>query len=99
MSTEIQFDEKIKVSLQPPKMWKVIFLNDDHTPMDFVIALLVSVFRLDHSTAIDLTLKIHHEGSAVAGTYSYEIAEQKVSDATALARSNGHPLVTKLEQA
>jgi ATP-dependent Clp protease adaptor protein ClpS len=66
--------------------------------MEFVIVMLISVFRHSQDSAIDLTLKIHNDGSAVAGVYSYEVAEQKGLDATMLAREHGHPLVIKVEE-
>jgi ATP-dependent Clp protease adaptor protein ClpS len=98
MSTEIKIDEKITTSLQPPKMWKVIFLNDNHTPMEFVIELLTTIFKHTADTARDLTLEVHNEGAAVVGTYSHEIAEQKGLEATQSARTNGFPLKVTLEQ-
>ena len=98
MSTEIKIDEKITVSLQPPKMWKVIFLNDNHTPMDFVIGLLTTIFKHDADKARDLTLEVHNEGAAVVGVYAHEIAEQKGLESTQLARTNGFPLKVTLEQ-
>jgi ATP-dependent Clp protease adaptor protein ClpS len=98
MSTEIQFDEKVKVGLQPPKMWKVIFLNDDHTPMEFVMELLTSIFRHSEEEARTITLEIHNSGSAVVGVYTHEIAEQRGLESTQLARSNGFPLRITLEQ-
>jgi ATP-dependent Clp protease adaptor protein ClpS len=82
---------------EEPGKFKVIVCNDDATPMDFVVALLVGVFRHDQKSALELTLKIHNNGSAVAGIYAYEIAEQKGIDATNLARANGHPLIIKVE--
>ncbi len=77
MSTENAVEEKIFVSLQPPKLWKVVFLNDDQTPMELVIELLTGIFRHTETTAKGITLEIHEEGSAIAGVYSFEIAEQK----------------------
>jgi ATP-dependent Clp protease adaptor protein ClpS len=97
MSTEVQIDEKIKVSLQPPKMWKVVFLNDDHTPMEFVMDLLTAIFKHSESSARDLTLEIHNTGSAVAGIYTHEIAEQRGIESTHLARSNGFPLQVTID--
>jgi ATP-dependent Clp protease adaptor protein ClpS len=97
MSTEVQIDEKIKVSLQPPKMWKVVFLNDDHTPMEFVMDLLTTIFKHTEDSARDLTLEIHNTGSAVAGIYTHEIAEQRGIETTQLARSNGFPLQVTLD--
>ena len=97
MSTDVKIDEKITVSLQPPKQWKVIVLNDDHTPMDFVISMLCAIFKHSETIAKELTMEIHNEGSAVVGVYAHEIAEQRGLDATQLARSNGFPLQITLE--
>lgn len=80
-----------------PSKYKVIVLNDDKTPIDFVIAMLMRVFKHGPASAESLTMKIHNEGSAVAGIYSYEIAEQKTFEATSLARDHGFPLVVKAE--
>jgi ATP-dependent Clp protease adaptor protein ClpS len=98
MTTEIKIDEKVTVSLQPPKLWKVIFLNDDQTPMEFVIELLTTIFKHTADVARDLTLEVHNEGAAVVGTYNHEIAEQKGLEATQSARSNGFPLKITIEQ-
>lgn len=98
MSTEIKIDEKIIVKIQPPKLWKVIFLNDDKTPMEFVIELLSVIFKHSESRAKDITLEIHNTGSAVAGVYNHEIAEHKAIEATQLARTNGFPLKIQLEE-
>ena len=98
MTTEIKIDEKVTVSLQPPKMWKVIFLNDNQTPMEFVIDLLTTIFKHAPDAARDLTLEVHNEGAAVVGTYTHEIAEQKGLEATQSARSNGFPLKVTIEQ-
>ena len=84
------------VSLNPGK-YKVIFYNDDSTPMEFVIALLMKVFRHNEERAVELTLKVHNDGKAVAGVYSFEIAEQKGIESTNLARQNGYPLIIKVE--
>ena len=80
------------------KKWFAEFMNDNFTPVEFVIAMFISVFRKEHSEATNLTLKIHTDGSAIAGIFPYEIAEQKVADAISMARANGHPLLLKAEQ-
>lgn len=98
MTTEAKIEEKIKVSLQPPKMWKVVFLNDDHTPMEFVMELLTTIFKHSEHDAKDLTMEIHNTGSAVVGIYTHEIAEQRGIESTQLARSNGFPLQVTIEQ-
>lgn len=97
-TTDIQIDNKIKIEVQPPKLWKVIFLNDDHTPMEFVIELLMGIFKHNESTAKQLTLEIHNEGAAIAGVYTFEIAEHKGVEATKLAQDNGFPLQIRVEE-
>lgn len=99
MTTDTQLEKATKIiDATPPNMWKVLILNDDHTPMDFVIELLIAIFRHDESSAEALTLEIHNTGSAVAGLYNFEIAEQKVIDATNASRNSGFPLSFQLEE-
>lgn len=97
-STDIQLDEKIKVKVSEPKNWKVILLNDDSTPMEFVISLLVEIFKHTADSARDIMLQVHETGSGIAGVYSFEIAEAKAVEATSKARENGYPLQIKLEE-
>ena len=97
-STDIQLDEKIKVTAQEPRRWKVILLNDDSTPMEFVISLLIEIFKHTTETAKDIMLQVHETGSGIAGVYSFEIAEAKAVEATNQARANGYPLQIKLEE-
>jgi ATP-dependent Clp protease adaptor protein ClpS len=82
---------------EEPGKYKVVVCNDDVTPVDFVISMLIGIFRYDEKSAVDLTLKIHNSGNAVAGIFSYEVAEQKGLDATNFARSSGYPLIIKVE--
>tara|TARA_B100001996_G_C18544577_1_gene548339 strand:- start:491 stop:796 length:306 start_codon:yes stop_codon:yes gene_type:complete len=95
---EVKVDSKVKQILKTPKNYHVILLNDEVTPMDFVIEILVKIFKHKPETAKDLTLKIHKEGSAVCGTYTYELAEQKGTEATNESRDRGFPLQVKIEQ-
>lgn len=95
---DVQIDEKIKISVTEPKRYKVLFLNDDKTPIDFVIELLMRVFKHGRETAEQITLTVHNEGSAVVGVYNYEIAEQKGVEATNQARQAGFPLQIKIDQ-
>ena len=97
-ATDIQLDEKIKQKIEEPKRWKVIFLNDDHTPMEFVVGVLSEVFKHSQETAKQITMEIHTSGSGIAGVYSFEIAEIKAVETTNLARQNGFPLQTKMEE-
>ena len=96
--TDIQLDEKIKVVVSEPKRWKVILLNDDSPPMDFVISMLMEVFKHTADTAKEVMLEVHQTGSGIAGIYSFEIAEAKAVETTNQARTNGHPLQIKLEE-
>jgi ATP-dependent Clp protease adaptor protein ClpS len=98
MTTDVKIEEKVVVNLQPPKMWKVIFLNDDQTPMELVIELLTDVFKHTETRAKEITLEIHNSGSAVAGVYTFEIAEQRGIEATNIARANGSPLRIQVEE-
>jgi ATP-dependent Clp protease adaptor protein ClpS len=98
MSTEIEVKEKTTVQLAPPRLWKVIFLNDDKTPMELVIELLTGIFKHTESKAKEITLEIHETGSSIVGIYPFEIAEQKGIEATTIARQNGSPLRISVEQ-
>jgi ATP-dependent Clp protease adaptor protein ClpS len=98
MSTEIQIDEKIKQRIDVPKKYKVVLLNDDQTPMDWVIDVLMTIFKHSETTAKELTLTIHNEGAGVAGTYTYEIAEQKTTEAINASRDRGFPLRIKMDE-
>jgi ATP-dependent Clp protease adaptor protein ClpS len=90
--------EEVKITTEEPGHYKVIFLNDDVTPMDFVIDVLQRIFKHDHPTSHNLTLTVHTDGSAVVGVYSFEIAEQKGIETTMLARNNNFPLIVKIEK-
>jgi ATP-dependent Clp protease adaptor protein ClpS len=81
-----------------PGMYKVVVQNDDYTPMDFVIAVMMHIFKHNEERAKELTIQIHEEGSAVAGVYTYEVAEQKGVESTMLARQNGWPLAVRVEE-
>ena len=97
-TTDIKLDEKIKIRVEEPKRWKVVFVNDDQTPMDFVVGILTEIFKHTQDTARDITIQIHQQGSGIAGIYSYEIAEIKAVETTQLARSNGFPLQVRMEE-
>jgi ATP-dependent Clp protease adaptor protein ClpS len=94
---DVKIDEKIKDIFKEPNRYNVIFLNDNSTPMEWVIDLLMRIFKHTQSSAENLTMEIHTNGSAIVGTYSYEIAEHKTIEATSLSRENGFPLQVKLE--
>ena len=94
----VKIDEKIKQIISEPPKFKVVMLNDDATPMDWVIDILKTIFKHTESTAKDLTLTIHEEGSGVAGIYTYEIAEQKAVEAVNASRDRGFPLQIKVDK-
>ena len=100
MSTkeDVAIDEKIKINIQPPKSWKVVFVNDDVTPMELVIDILTHIFKHDNESAKKVTLEIHNTGSGIAGVYPYEVAEQLAEEAVTAARSNGSPLKITVEE-
>src|SRR5690606_22160940 len=82
-----------------PSMYKVLLLNDDYTPMEYVIEVLKRYFRKDHQSATELMLKVHHQGYAVCGVYPYELAETKGALVIEDARQHGYPLQCTLETA
>jgi ATP-dependent Clp protease adaptor protein ClpS len=91
---EIDLDEELIM----PSRYKVVLVNDNTTPVDFVIALLMHVFKHTEGRAREITLEVHNNGAGVAGIFPYEIAEQKGVESTLLARQNGWPLVIRVEE-
>jgi ATP-dependent Clp protease adaptor protein ClpS len=88
---------KQQIALKEPPMFKVIYLNDNQTTMEFVIESLVEFFNYNTQTALQITEDIHTAGSAVVAVLPYEVAEQKGIEVTIHARSNNYPLQIKLE--
>lgn len=82
----------------PPRMYKVLLLNDDYTPMDFVITVLQRFFSLDTEQATRIMLQVHNEGRGVCGVYPRDIAVTKVEQVGAFARQHQHPLVCVTEE-
>jgi ATP-dependent Clp protease adaptor protein ClpS len=95
---DVQLDERIKKVTQEPIKYKVVLLNDDQTPVEWVVKVLTEIFKHTNETAEQITLAIHTEGSGVAGIYTFEIAEQKSIEATTASRNHGFPLQIKLEE-
>ena len=90
-------EQKPKQKLEKPKLYKVLLHNDDYTPMEFVVAILRGVFHKSQSDAAAIMLHAHTHGRAVAGVYSFEIAEEKVAKVTAIAEEAQVPLLCTLE--
>jgi ATP-dependent Clp protease adaptor protein ClpS len=85
------------ISLKEPPLFKIIYLNDDRTAVEFVVGSLIEHFKYTPATAETITMDIHESGSAVVAVLPYEIAEQKGIEITVSARSEGYPLQIKLE--
>ncbi|HET9843991.1 MAG TPA: ATP-dependent Clp protease adapter ClpS [Gammaproteobacteria bacterium] len=90
--------EAAKPQLKRPSMYSVIMLNDDYTPMEFVIHVLESFFHMTAEVAVKVMLDVHHKGRAHCGTYSRDVAETKVAQVINFARRNDHPLLCKIEK-
>src|SRR5258705_7945163 len=81
--------EKDEVKTKRPSMWNIVFYNDDYTPMDFVEFVLKTVFHIATLDALALTLAVHTQGRGIAGTYTFEVAEQKQCEVLLMARGRG----------
>ena len=84
--------ERRTQKVKPPQMYQVILLNDDYTPMEFVVLVIQEFFNKDLETATQIMLKIHLDGKGVCGVFSKDVAATKVDQVTEAARKNGHPL-------
>ncbi|MDF7681302.1 ATP-dependent Clp protease adapter ClpS [Enterobacteriaceae bacterium ESL0689] len=94
-----EVEKKIHHALKPPSMYKVILLNDDYTPMEFVVEVLQKFFSYDTERATQLMLTVHYQGQAICGVFTAEVAESKADIVNEYARGNGHPLLCILEKA
>jgi ATP-dependent Clp protease adaptor protein ClpS len=84
--------------LKRPPLYRVILLNDDYTPMEFVVEVLESVFAMERSQATRVMLEVHTKGKGICGVFSYEIAETKVAQVTSVAQQQQHPLLCTMEE-
>jgi len=90
--------QEAKPKLKRPPLYKVILLNDDYTPMDFVVHILETFFSLPYEVAVQIMLEVHHQGKGICGTYTREVAETKVAQVNLYAREHQHPLLCTMEQ-
>lgn len=90
--------EEAKPQLKRPPLYRVVLLNDDYTPMEFVVDVLERIFSMDRTAATRVMLEVHTKGKGVCGVFTYEIAETKVAQVTTYARDNQHPLMCTLEE-
>ncbi len=91
--------EEIKDELKEPDMWKVVLLNDDYTPRDFVVEILVSIFHKQPIEATKIMLDVHKKGRGMVGIYPYDIGRTKVAQVTQVAREREFPLKSVMEKA
>ena len=94
--TSVITDTKPKTA--KPPMYKVLLLNDDYTPMEFVVHVLERFFQIGHAQAVEIMLTVHKKGMAVVGVFSHEIAETKVAQVMDFAHRNQHPLQCTMEK-
>ena len=97
--TGVGIATKTRARTKQPTPYRVLMLNDDYTPMEFVVLCLQRFFRMDMEAATRVMLHVHQKGVGVCGTFSYEVAETKVSQVMDFARQNQHPLQCTLEKA
>jgi ATP-dependent Clp protease adaptor protein ClpS len=90
--------EEGEVKTKRPSMWNIVFYNDDYTPMDFVEFVLKTVFHISTLDALALTLAVHTKGKGIAGTYTFEVAEEKQSEVLLIAKVEEHPLRVEVEE-
>ena len=91
--------ERAETRPQDPTLYKVVLLNDDYTPMQFVVDVVESVFQKSPAEAYRIMMQVHVNGRGIAGVYPWEVAETKAAAVTALASEAGHPLRTTIEEA
>ena len=91
--------ETAKPKLKRPPLYSVIMLNDDYTPMEFVVHVLEHFFNLDRENAVRVMLQVHTQGKGVCGLFTREIAETKVAQVNSYARESNHPLLCTMERA
>ena len=91
--------EEAKPRIKKPPLYKVVLLNDDYTPMEFVVEVLETFFYLDRTKATQIMLHVHPRGKGVCGVFTYEIAETKAAQVNDYSRKHQHPLLCTLEEA
>ena len=89
---------KTRIKTKKPSLYRVVIMNDDYTPMEFVVFILERIFNKTHDDAYRIMLHVHNHGLGVCGIYTYEVAETKVAQVRDLARRNEHPLRCDLER-
>ncbi|WP_371379229.1 ATP-dependent Clp protease adapter ClpS [Thalassotalea aquiviva] len=97
VDSDIQLEQDPKEKIKRPRMFRVVLLNDDYTPMDFVVEVLTKFFHMDSDKATEVMLTIHYKGKGSCGVFSSEVAETKVDQVSRFARNHQHPLMCTME--
>ena len=90
--------EEARPKLKEPPLYRVVLINDDYTPMEFVVDILESVFGMERTRATQVMLEVHTKGKGVCGVYNFEIAETKVAQVMGIAQQHQHPLLCTMEE-
>ncbi len=90
--------EEARPKIKQPPLYRVVLINDDYTPMEFVVDILESVFRMERTRATQVMLEVHTRGKGVCGVYNFEIAETKVAQVMSIAKQHQHPLLCTMEE-
>ena len=90
--------EEAQPKVKPPPLYRVVLINDDFTPMEFVVDILESVFGMERTRATQVMLEVHTKGKGICGVFNYEIAETKVAQVMSIANQHQHPLLCTMEE-
>ena len=90
--------EEARPKLKEPPLYRVVLINDDYTPMEFVVEILQSIFSMERTQATQVMLEVHTKGKGVCGVYNFDIAETKVAQVMGIAKQHQHPLLCTMEE-
>ena len=90
--------EEARPKIKQPPLYRVVLINDDYTPMEFVVDILESIFGMERTRATQVMLEVHTKGKGVCGVYNFEIAETKVAQVMGIAKQHQHPLLCEMEE-
>ncbi len=90
--------EEARPKIKQPPLYRVVLINDDYTPMEFVVEILESIFGMERTRATQVMLEVHTKGKGVCGVYNFDIAETKVAQVMSIAKQHQHPLLCTMEE-
>ena len=90
--------EEARPKIKQPPLYRVVLINDDYTPMEFVVDILETIFGMERTRATQVMLEVHTKGKGICGVYNYEIAETKVAQVMGIAKQHEHPLLCEMEE-